>query len=64
MFKKLLSLLFKKKQTKKFYITSTLPYPNSKPHIGFAMEIIRADILARQKRILLGEKKCFFLIQE
>jgi methionyl-tRNA synthetase len=31
----------------KQYITTTLPYVNSKPHVGFAMEIIRADALAR-----------------
>lgn len=35
---------------KSFYITTTLPYVNSKPHVGFAMEIIRADVLARYKR--------------
>ncbi len=35
-----------------FYITTTLPYVNSKPHIGFAMEIIRADAVARYKRLL------------
>lgn len=35
---------------KSFYITTTLPYVNSKPHIGFAMEIIRADSIARYKR--------------
>src|SRR4051812_21544832 len=29
------------------YITSTLPYVNAEPHVGFAMEIIRADALAR-----------------
>lgn len=34
-----------------FYITTTLPYVNSEPHVGFAMEIIRADVIARQKRI-------------
>jgi methionyl-tRNA synthetase len=37
---------------KKFYITTTLPYVNSDPHIGFAMEIIRADIVARYKKNL------------
>ncbi len=36
---------------KNFYITSTLPYVNSEPHIGFAMEIIRADIIARSKKL-------------
>jgi methionyl-tRNA synthetase len=35
---------------KSFYITTTLPYVNSRPHVGFAMEIVRADALARYKR--------------
>lgn len=35
---------------KKFYITTTLPYVNAEPHIGFAMEIIRADVIARYKK--------------
>lgn len=37
---------------KSFYITTTLPYVNSDPHIGFAMEIIRADVSARWKKLL------------
>jgi len=37
---------------KKFYITTTLPYVNSDPHIGFAAEIVRADCIARFKREL------------
>ncbi len=37
---------------KPFYITTTLPYVNSDPHIGFAMEIIRADVIARYKKSL------------
>jgi len=36
--------------SKHFYITTTLPYINSDPHIGFAAEIIRADVLARYRR--------------
>jgi methionyl-tRNA synthetase len=36
---------------KPFYITTTLPYVNSDPHIGFALELIRADIIARKKKI-------------
>jgi methionyl-tRNA synthetase len=35
---------------KSFYITTTLPYVNAEPHIGFAMELIRADIIARMKK--------------
>jgi len=34
-----------------FYLTTTLPYVNSEPHIGFAFEIVQADIIARMKRI-------------
>lgn len=36
----------------KYYITTTLPYVNAEPHIGFAMEIVRADVLARMHRII------------
>jgi len=32
---------------KRFYITTTLPYVNAEPHIGFALEIVQADVLAR-----------------
>ncbi|MFA6194417.1 MAG: methionine--tRNA ligase [Patescibacteria group bacterium] len=35
---------------KHFYITTTLPYINSEPHIGFAAEIIKADVIARYER--------------
>ena len=37
---------------KSFYITTTIPYVNDKPHIGFALEIIQADALARYKRLM------------
>lgn len=37
---------------KPFYITTTLPYVNADPHVGFAMEIIRADMLARYKKLM------------
>ena len=36
---------------KTFYITTTLPYVNADPHVGFAMEIIRADVIARVKKL-------------
>ncbi|MFH1246474.1 MAG: methionine--tRNA ligase, partial [Candidatus Liptonbacteria bacterium] len=35
---------------KKFYLTTTLPYVNAEPHIGFALEIVQADVVARIKR--------------
>lgn len=43
---------------KNFYITSTLPYTNSSPHLGFALEIIQTDVLARYHG--LREEGVFF----
>ncbi len=37
---------------KTFYITTTLPYINATPHMGFALEIVQADALARMYRLL------------
>lgn len=42
----------------KFYITTTLPYVNDAPHIGFALEIVQADVVARYHR-LNGEEVFF-----
>ena len=44
--------------TNKYYITTTLPYVNAEPHIGFALEIIQADAIARYHK-LLGEEVVF-----
>jgi len=44
--------------SKSFYITTTTPYVNSDPHIGFALEIIQADVIARYQR-LLGREVVF-----
>lgn len=33
------------------YFTTTLPYVNADPHIGFALEAVQADALARFKRL-------------
>ena len=38
-------------KTKPFYITTTLPYVNAEAHMGHAVEFIRADIIARSKKI-------------
>ncbi|MDD2913156.1 MAG: methionine--tRNA ligase [Candidatus Pacebacteria bacterium] len=43
----------------KFYITTSIPYVNANPHIGFALEIIQADVLARYYR--LSKRDVFFL---
>lgn len=41
-----------------FYITTTLPYVNAEPHVGFALEIVQADTVARARR-LLGDEVFF-----
>lgn len=37
---------------KPFYITTTLPYVNAPIHLGHATEIIRADAIARYKKLM------------
>jgi len=39
----------------KFYITTSIAYVNARPHIGFAMEVIQADVLARYHRLRADE---------
>jgi methionyl-tRNA synthetase len=37
---------------KPFYLTTTLPYVNADPHIGFALELVQADTYVRYHEIL------------
>jgi len=39
-------------KSKNFYITTTLPYVNSEPHMGHALEFVRADVIARYKKLM------------
>lgn len=39
-------------QKKNFYITTTLPYVNSKPHMGHALEFVQADVIARYQKLI------------
>ncbi|MFI9721966.1 methionine--tRNA ligase [Streptomyces sp. NPDC052396] len=32
------------------FITTTIPYVNARPHLGFALELVQADTLARHRR--------------
>jgi methionyl-tRNA synthetase len=32
------------------YVTTTLPYVNARPHLGHALELVQADVLARHER--------------
>jgi len=36
----------------KFYITTAILYTNDLPHVGFALELIQADVLARYHRLM------------
>lgn len=42
----------------KFYVTTSIAYVNGAPHIGFAMELVEGDILARWHR-LIGDATFF-----
>jgi methionyl-tRNA synthetase len=33
-----------------YYVTTSIPYVNADPHIGFGMELVQADVLARYAR--------------
>src|SRR3989344_5498018 len=35
-----------------FYITTTIPYVNAEPHIGFALELVQSDAIARYQRLM------------
>lgn len=36
---------------RRFFITTAIPYVNGDPHIGFALECVQADVLARHRRL-------------
>jgi methionyl-tRNA synthetase len=43
----------------KFYITTTLPYVNSDPHLGFALEMVQADCITRYHKDNLKQEIFF-----
>ncbi|HLL69374.1 MAG TPA: methionine--tRNA ligase [Micromonosporaceae bacterium] len=34
-----------------FYVTTAIPYVNAAPHLGHALELVQADVLARHRRL-------------
>lgn len=32
------------------YLTTTIPYVNAEPHVGFALELVQADVIARWRK--------------
>ena len=37
---------------KTFYVSTSIPYVNARPHLGFALELVQADAVARWRRLL------------
>lgn len=52
-------MVAKETNKEKFYITTSIPYLNAAPHLGFALEAVQADVIARYKR--LSDADVFFL---
>ena len=36
---------------RKLYVTTSIPYVNAEPHVGYALELIQADVIARYGRL-------------
>ena len=34
----------------RLYVTTAIPYVNAAPHLGHALELVQADVLARHRR--------------
>ncbi len=47
------------REKKTFFISTSIPYVNARPHLGHALEFVQADIIARYKRLL--NEDVFFL---
>lgn len=37
--------------SQRVYLSTTIPYVNAPPHLGFALELVQADVLARHHRL-------------
>jgi methionyl-tRNA synthetase len=37
--------------SQRIYLSTTIPYVNARPHLGFALELVQADVLARHHRL-------------
>ena len=40
---------------RRFYVTTAIPYVNGDPHLGHALELVQADVLARHQ---IGRASC------
>jgi methionyl-tRNA synthetase len=39
------------------YVTTAIPYVNAAPHLGYALELLQADVLARHRRLRGGSAR-------
>jgi methionyl-tRNA synthetase len=44
--------------SERVYLSTTIPYVNARPHLGYALELVQADVLARHHR-LAGDRVRF-----
>jgi methionyl-tRNA synthetase len=44
--------------SERIYLSTTIPYVNARPHLGYALELVQADVLARHHR-LAGDRVRF-----
>jgi methionyl-tRNA synthetase len=42
--------MFQEVPMTRIYLSTTIPYVNARPHVGFALELVQADVLARHHR--------------
>ncbi len=47
-------------ETQSLYLSTTLPYVNSVPHIGHTFEFVLADVIVRYNRLKFGTENVFF----
>ena len=45
--------------TTRLYLTTALPYVNAAPHLGHALELVQADVLARHQRLRGADVRLF-----
>ncbi|HEX9337462.1 MAG TPA: class I tRNA ligase family protein, partial [Pseudonocardiaceae bacterium] len=42
----------------RYFVTTAIPYVNGQPHVGHALELVEADVLARHRRQRGDEVRC------
>ena len=40
------------------FVSTSIPYVNARPHVGFALELVQADVIARMGRLREATPSC------